>query len=649
MTLKYDFSGWATRNDVKCSDGRTIRKGAFAHQDGQKVPLVWMHAADDDPRNVIGHAILEDRPEGVYMYGSFNETERGLDAKEQVRHGDITNLSIWAGKLKENNRKDVLHGKIKEVSLVMSGANPGAFIDTPVLAHSDEPCYDIGVIYTDEEIYVAHEEDFEDEDDEKDEEEKKKINPENDPEEDEEPDDENQDKIIEHQDKSDEKTVQEVWNEFTKEQKLVIGYLLDQAVNEKEVKHSDDEGEDNMKRNIFENDSNGVVLSHAERTEMLKTIMSDAKRLGSVKESFLQHMEDGCLSDYLKHADGQTEGVQTYGIENIDFLFPDAKVDQLPPEFIKRDTGWVAKVLNGASHSPMSRVKSLFADITEEEARAKGYIKGNLKKEEVFTLLKRKTEPTTVYKKQKMDRDDLLDITDFNVLPWLKAEMKMMWEEEVARAILVGDGRLPSDDDHIDPTRIRPIYDDADLFTVKVGVKAGSDAATTADKLIEEVIRNRRWYKGSGEPTFFTTDDWISEMLLLKDGIGHKLYKTIDELATTLRCKEIVPCEVIEGVKFKGYDLIGIMVNMGDYRIGADRGGEVSFFEDFDIDYNQQKYLFESRCSGALRKPFSAMTFYKTTGEGSSTGRSKNIEGTAVVPATPDQTGQTGSTGSTQG
>lgn len=624
MKFNYDFSGWATRNDIECSDGRTIKRNAFAHQDGQKVPLVWMHGSDD-PRNVIGNAVLENRPEGVYMYGSFNNTERGLDAKEGVRHGDITNLSIWAGKLKQRGG-DVLHGKIKEVSLVMSGANPGAFIDVPVLAHSGEPCVDEAVIYTDEEIAIAHEEDFYEietdeelahKEDEEEKEEKKEENADSESDED--------------SDESDEeekgKTVKDVWDNFTEEEKLVVGYLIDQAMNEKELDHSEEnEGENKMKKNVFENVQNEKTLSHAEQKEVLKTIMSDAKRLGSVRESFMQHMEEGCLADCLQHA----EDDEAYGIEDIDFLFPDAKVDSLPPEFIKRDDGWVNKVINGASHSPMSRVKSIFADITEDEARAKGYIKGNLKKEEVFSLLKRKTEPTTVYKKQKMDRDDLIDITNFEVLPWLKAEMRMMWDEEVARAILVGDGRLSSDDDKIDETRIRPIYNDADLFTVKVGVPQGTSDVESANNFIEEVIRNRRWYKGSGEPVLFTTDDWISEMLLLKDGIGHRLYKTIGELATTLRCSEIIPCEVLEGQKFKNNDVIGIMVNMSDYRIGADKGGEVSFFEDFDIDYNQQKYLFEGRCSGALRKPFSAMTFYKTSGERSSTKRSTNIEGTDV-------------------
>ena len=559
---KYDFSGWATRNDIKCSDGRTIRKNAFKDNDGQTVPLVWNHS-HNDPANVLGHALLENRDQGVYAYCTFNNSELGQTAKELVEHGDVTSLSIYANKLKQNGG-DVIHGAIREVSLVLAGANPGAYIDS-VMVHGEESDEE-AVIFTGENISLSHAE-SEPQPEEKTEEEKTMTK---------------------------EKTVQDVFNELTEEQKQVVYALIGQAL--EDAQDEEDEGDYEMKQNVFDNDemNSGNVLSHSDMMD----IISDAKRYGSMKDSFLAH-------------------TQNYGIENVDFLFPDPENVNMPPTFIERDMGWVQKVMSGVHHTPFSRIKSMFADITADEARAKGYIKGNLKKEEVFTLLKRTTTPTTIYKKQKMDRDDVVDITDFDVIAWLKKEMRLMLDEEIARAILVGDGRLSSSDDKINETNVRPILTDEDLYTVKANITVASNATGSekAKAFIDEVIRSRKDYKGSGNPTLFTTEDMVTECLLLEDSMGHKLYKSEAELATTLRVKEIVTVEVMEGVKDKNsHDVAGIIVNLADYNVGADKGGAVNMFDDFDIDYNQQKYLIETRCSGALIKPYSAIALAFVTG-----------------------------------
>ena len=571
MNKGYDFSGWATKNDILCSDGRTIRKDAFKDNDGKTVPLVWNHS-HNDPNNVLGHCVLENRDEGVYTYGTFNDTEQGKNAKSLVEHGDVTALSIWANKLKQN-RGDVLHGDIKEVSLVLAGANIGACIDS-VIKHGEES-EEEAVIYSGEDIVLAHADTT-----------TKSENKE-------------EDKSMAD---TKEKTVKDVFDTLTEEQKNVVYALIGQALesnsDDDNMEHSESEGGNEMKHNVFDQDEmNGNdTLSHAE----MEAIIADGKRFGSMKESFLAHAEE-------------------YGIKSIDYLFPEPKTLNNPPEFIKRDMGWVSKVMGTVHHTPFSRIKSMFADITEDEARAKGYIKGKLKKEEVFSLLKRTTTPTTVYKKQKMDRDDVIDITDFDVIAWLKSEMRMMLDEEIARAILIGDGRLSSSDDKINETNIRPIVSDDDLYTIKskVTVAANATGADKAKAFIDQVIRSRKEYKGSGNPTLFTTEDMVTECLLLEDKIGHKLYKTEAELATTMRVKEIVTVEVMEGLKDKNSkEVAGIIVNLADYNVGADKGGSVNMFDDFDIDYNQQKYLIETRCSGALVKPYSAITLTFDTAAG---------------------------------
>ena len=571
MNKGYDFSGWATKNDILCSDGRTIRKDAFKDNDGKTVPLVWNHS-HNDPNNVLGHCVLENRDEGVYTYGTFNDTEQGKNAKSLVEHGDVTALSIWANKLKQN-RGDVLHGDIKEVSLVLAGANIGACIDS-VIKHGEES-EEEAVIYSGEDIVLAHADTTT----------KSESKEEDKPMAD-----------------TKEKTVKDVFDTLTEEQKNVVYALIGQALESKgdddNMEHSESEGGNEMKHNVFDQDEmNGNdTLSHAE----MEAIIADGKRFGSMKESFLAHAEE-------------------YGIKSIDYLFPEPKTLNNPPEFIKRDMGWVSKVMGTVHHTPFSRIKSMFADITEDEARAKGYIKGKLKKEEVFSLLKRTTTPTTVYKKQKMDRDDVIDITDFDVIAWLKSEMRMMLDEEIARAILIGDGRLSSSDDKINESNIRPIVSDDDLYTIKskVTVAANATGADKAKAFIDQVIRSRKEYKGSGNPTLFTTEDMVTECLLLEDKIGHKLYKTEAELATTMRVKEIVTVEVMEGLTDKNSkEVAGIIVNLADYNVGADKGGSVNMFDDFDIDYNQQKYLIETRCSGALVKPYSAITLTFDTAAG---------------------------------
>ena len=562
---KYDFSGWATKNDLKCSDGRIIRRDAFKDNDGQTVPLVWNHQ-HNDPLNVLGHALLENRAEGVYAYCTFNDTPAGNNAKMLVEHGDVSALSIYANRLKQD-RGNVTHGVIREVSLVLAGANPGAFIDS-IMRHG-ESSDEEAVIYTGENLSLEHGE--------------KEDNMEN----------------------GNEKTIKDVVDSMTEEQRNVMYALIGQAL--EDVKHSDDaeeheqknkneEGDENeMKHNVFDNQNKNNAkdtLTHAEMT----AILTDAKRYGSLKESVLQHKE-------------------TFGIENINMLFPDYKNMNVPPEFIKRDTGWVAQVMNGVSHTPFSRIKSVFADITADEARARGYMKGNLKKEEVFTLLKRTTDPQTIYKKQKLHRDDVIDITSFDVVAWIKAEMRMMLDEELARAILVGDGRLSSSDDKIKETNIRPIYKEEALYVVNTVLDKQSDVDTRAKAFIRAAVKARKDYQGSGEPTLFCSEDLLTDLLLLEDGHGRAIYESEAKLATALRVKNIVTVPVMEGLHRMNNaagvnaecDLLGIIVNLRDYNVGADKGGAINMFEDFDIDYNAQKYLIETRCSGALVKPYSAI------------------------------------------
>lgn len=598
MGVKYDFSGYATKNDLKCSDGRTIRKNAFKDCDGMRVPLVWQHQ-HNEVANVLGHALLENREDGVYCYGLFNDSENGREAKIRVQNGDITHMSIYANQLTQDHG-NVLHGVIREVSLVLSGANPGALIDHPVIAHSGEEIEDEAIIYLPDEdvisLYHVDEEEKPKKEEEKVEEEKK------------EPEKKEESK----------ETVKDVFDTLNEKQKKVVYFMIGQALEEQkeektEKKDDKDEGED-MKHNVFENEqAYGPVLSHAD----MDTILADAKRLGSLRDAVNYHMEEGVLAHAMMpiSTDGmegpsQATASQTYGVRDLNMLFPEYKTLNNPPEFIQRDTSWVSVVMGGVHHTPFSRIKSSFANITEDDARARGYIKGKQKKEEVFTLLKRTTDPQTIYKKQKLDRDDITDITDFDVVAWIKSEMRGMLDEEIARAILIGDGRATDSDDHISELHIRPIAKDVDLFNVKVAVKVAADAkpGVKAKTFIDEVIRNRKYYKGSGTPTMFTTADMLTEMLLLEDGIGHKMFKSTQELATALRVSNIVEVEVMEGQKIEGNDLAAVIVNLADYNVGADKGGSVELFDDFDIDVNQYKYLIETRCSGALTKPFSAMT-----------------------------------------
>ena len=570
----FDFSGWATRNNLKCSDGRTIMKDAFKHNDGQTVPLVWNHQ-HNDPLNILGHALLENREEGVYAYCKFNETESGKNAKLLVEHGDVSALSIYANQLKQQG-SNVLHGAIREVSLVLAGANPEAFIDNVVRhgEHSDEEA----IIYTGENISMYHADESK-----KEQPEDKKEEPKSDK-------------------KEDEETVADVFETLNEKQKTVVYAMIGQALEEKEEPEDNNNNDDSkggnkvMKHNVFdkEDTTQKDVLSHSD----MEAIFSDVKRYGSLRDAVLAH-----------------------GIENIDYLFPDAKNVTDTPQFIQREMGWVQKVMKSVHHTPFSRIKSIFADITEEDARAKGYLKGNLKKDEVFSLLKRTTTPTTIYKKQKLDRDDVVDIVDFDVVAWLKSEMRVTLDEEIARAALVGDGRLSSSDDKINEQNIRPIWTDADLYTIKapVTVKTGATADKKAKAFIRAAIKSRKNYKGSGEPTLYTTEDVLTDCLLMEDTTGRVIYDSVSKLATALRVKEIVTVPVMENLSRVDdgttYGLMGIIVNLTDYNIGADKGGAVNMFDDFDIDYNAQKYLIETRCSGALIKPYSAIALELTTEE----------------------------------
>ena len=598
----YDFCGWATRNNIRCSDGRVIKMDAFKDNDGKKVPLVWNHK-HDDPYNVLGHALLENRSEGVYAYCTFNDTDQGRNAKALVDHGDVSALSIYANQLKQSG-SDVVHGLIREVSLVLAGANPGAKIETVVM-HSDDGSEEELLVICEYADDLEHSDEEVEENTETEEEENSMKNEE----------------VIEHADEK-EKTVQDVIDTMNEEQKKVLYALVGAALSgeETEKETKDDEEDAEVKHNVFDNETetNENVLTHAD----MEKIINDAKRRsGSLKTAF----EDAGFESitYLQHDD---EPSYKYGVQNpygimgksadanslgVDALFPDARNYTQTPQWISRNMEWVSKFLNAASHSPFSRVKTMFADITEDEARARGYIKGTVKKEEVFSLLKRVTEPTTVYKKQKMDRDDVIDITDFDVIAWIKAEMRVMLNEEIARAALIGDGRVSGTDGKIDETHIRPIYTDTDFFTIKTTVTAGNTDDETAKNIIKAAVKSRKNYKGSGNPTLFTTEDTLTDMLLMEDGMGRVIYDTKEKLCNALRVVDIVTVELMEGVSRTvdgtTKNLIGIIVNPRDYNFGADKGGAISMFDDFDIDYNQMKYLIETRCSGALVRPYSAI------------------------------------------
>ena len=571
----YDFSGWATRNDLKCADGRTIRRDAFKHNDGDVVPLVWNHQ-HDDPFNCLGQATLENKPEGVYAYCSFNNSESGKQARELVMHGDVKALSIYANHLSQNKRTgDVFHGDIKEVSLVLAGANPGALIED-IIQHSDDDDGDEQAI-----IYAGGAFDLE-------------IRHSDIPKE--EP--MNPDENLIHADpdpaeeNDTEETIGDILSTLNEKQMNAVYAIVGQALEDGGATDDeyDEEGDTEVKHNIFDNDpaDQSNVLQHAD----MEAILADGKRYGSLRESALAH-----------------------GIDGIDTLFPEPKNLNTPPDWITRKMDWVSKVMSGVHHTPFSRIKSMYADLTADEARAKGYIKGKLKKEQVFTLLKRTTTPTTIYKKQKLDRDDVIDITDFDVVAWLKTEMRFMLDEEIARAILVGDGRDGSSDDKINEMNIRPIWTDSDMYTIKATVtkKAGATEDDMAKAFIRTAIKSRKDYRGSGEPVLFTTEDMITNCLLLEDTTGRVIYDSIDKLRTVLRVREIVTVPIMEGLTrtdtddSKVHSLMGIIVNLNDYNVGADKGGAVNMFDDFDIDYNAQKYLIETRCSGAMIKPYAAI------------------------------------------
>lgn len=572
MPKNYDFAGWATRNNIVCSDGRIIMRDAFKDCDGTKVPLVWNHQ-HEDIQHVLGHAILENRDEGVYAYGYLNNTPSGKAAKIVVDSDDVHALSIYANKLKQNG-PNVIHGAIREVSLVLAGANPGAYIES-VIRHGEDSEEGAYITFIDNDLMIEHGD-------------KEEKEP------------EKKEEFMAHAEnntetKDDDKTVGEVFETLNEEQKTVVYALVGQALKSKDKGADDEDDEDEeedtpkMKHNAFSDsyDDNNNTLSHAE----MEAIAADAQRLGSMKEAFLQH-----------------------GINQIDMLFPEAKnVGPNEPIFVQRDMTWVSSVMGGVKHSGFSRIKSMFANITGEEARARGYIKGDQKEEEVFSLLSRTTTPQTVYKLQEFDRDDIIDITDLDVIAWVKKEMRMMLDEELARAFLVGDGRSSLSKVKIKQDNIRAIYLDDDFFSVKypIVVSANATREAKAEAFIDECVRSRKLYKGSGNPVMFTTEDQVTDCLLLKDLNKHRLYKTIDELATALRVSKIVTVPVMEGLtrnaNGRTMELAAIYVNLNDYNVGADKGGSVNLFDDFDIHFNKYEYLIETRCSGALVKPFSAV------------------------------------------
>lgn len=624
MNKDYDFCGWATRNDLRCSDGRIIRRNAFQHNDGDKVPLIWNHD-HSSPSKLVGHCILENRNEGVYTYGYLNNSKSAQEAKEGLLHGDIDSLSIYANHLQQNG-SEVLHGSIKEVSLVLAGANPGARIEN-VIEHMDG-CEEEAIITTGDYLEIYHADKDEDKEEVKTPETKK---------EDKDSDEETVQDVIDsmtekqktvmyavvgaaldesgkggskdvkHADDDDdddsEETVKDVIDSMTDKQKkvmyAVVGAALEEASNGKKKSDNEDEGDDEeMKHNLFEgNEQNTNELEYLSHSDM-EAIFNDAKETGSLKNAVLRH-----------------------GITNIEYMFPANKNVENVPGFIKRNTEWVDVVLNGVHHTPFSRIRSLFADLTETEARAKGYIKGNQKADEVFSMLRRRTNPTMIYKKQKIDRQDMLEITDFDIVAWLRSEMRIMLNEEIARAILIGDGRSNSSDDKIDEDCIRPIWTDDDTYTIHKVISVAADATEddVAKAIIRGALKARKDYKGDGNPILFTTDDYLTDMLLMEDQIGRPIYDTEEKLRTAMRVSKIVTVPVMENqtriVSGKTRTLAGIIVNLNDYNIGADKGGEVNMFDDFDIDYNAQKYLIETHCSGAMIKPYAAIALEIVSGE----------------------------------
>lgn len=595
----YDFCGWATKNDLKCADGKIIRHGAFMANEGQKVPLIWNHQ-HGNPDAVLGHAYLQNRPEGVYAYGYCNDTEQGRNAKEYLQHGDIVALSIFANDLEQLGNQ-VLHGVIREVSLVLAGANPGAFIESTVMHGVPMDDGDTeAIVYTGDEVTINSREEI-------------KVM---------------ENEVIEHSVPENEETIEhaatqaggksvgEVIDSMNEDQKTVLYALVGEAL-QSAGKKSDSKEETEMKHSLFESNASTREVIGIDG-EDLKALTAAAKRNGgSFKAAYHEALENGTLVHSIDTTGMDVAtGHQDYGFNDPDMLFPDYKATSERPEWISRKMEWVSGVLNGVTKLPFSRVKTLFADITEDEARAKGYIKGNQKKTEVFTLLKRQTDPQTIYKKQKMDKDDIEDITSFDVVAWIKAEMQVMLDEEKARAILIGDGREDDDPDKIQEIHVRPIVKDVPLFNIKVPVvtEKADKEETVAKKTIKAILRARKNYKGSGNPTFYTTSDVVTEMLLIEDEIGHRLYKTVSELATALRVSNIVEVEPMSGyeIEVNNVDkpLVGVIVNLKDYSVGRNTKAGRDFFDDFDLDYNQYKYLYEERFSGALVKPFSAMTVY---------------------------------------
>lgn len=599
--MKCDFHGWASKNNLTCEDGLTIKEGALTFNKKNQVPLVWNHV-HDDPEAILGHAILENRKEGIYAYGFFNKNPKAIATKEAIANGDIVSMSIWATNLSKDG-SDVTHGVVREVSLVLAGANPGAFIESTVMhgvgIDEDE---DEGIIYTGEQLFHAADVETDDE-------------PKDPPKE--------KDKKKDNSKDEDEETVQDVFNTLTEKQKAAVAIVVGAAI--ADAKENDEEEEDEVKHNAFEKNGTSGAITAEENKELyhsaMKKLFTDAKNCGSLKEAYAANMANNDQFRQMMHSLDTTgmdkaTGTSTYGFNDPDFLFPEYKnINGPTPEFISRNMDWVDKVLNQVHRSPFARIRSIFADITEDAARARGYIKAHQKKEEVFTLLKRTTSPCTVYKLQKMNRDDVIDITDLAVVAWIRAEMRVMLNEEVARAILIGDGRPADDEYKIPEANIRPVVSDVPLFNtiVKISVPYAATDAEIAELLIDEVIRSKKQYKGTGRPTFWTCDDYITDMLLLKDNNKRRIYENEASLATTLRVSEIVPVEPMEGTKVTigstQYPLIGTMVNLTDYNVGTDKGGEVNMFDDFDIKYNQFYYLLETRMSGALIKPFSAVTF----------------------------------------
>lgn len=591
MSKSRDFGGWATRFNIKCADGRTIMPGAFDDCDGKTVPLVWDHD-HKSPLNVLGHALLHCRPEGVYADVTLNDTTQGQNAKELVKNGDITTLSIFANNLKQDSARNVMHGMIREVSLVLAGANPGAVIDDVSFAHGEDGEAEEAIMFMSDDYVIETEYEDENED------------------------------IVEHSDDKEkkdmadnDKTVEDVVNSMNEEQKKVLYFLVGKAAEGGNNNSNDEEDTEVAKHNVFDNESGEVLRHSAFTVDDQRMIIEDANKYGSLKQSFLAHKDELGIGDVIMHGTDieYSEDVQDYMVNDPSFLFPEAKSLNNPPAWIKRNTDWVSGVLSGTKHVPFSRIKSVFADITEDEARAKGYIKGDKKLDEVFTLLRRSTDPQTIYKHQSMDRDDVIDIIDFDVVAWIKSEMRMMLDEEIARAILIGDGKLTSDRTHIAHDHIRPIWLDDDLFTIKTLVELAADATddTKAKAYIRAAVKARKNYKGSGNPVFYTTEDVLTDMLLLEDNMGHRLYKSESEVASAMRVSRIVTVQVMEGQKRTvdnvERNLVGIIVNLSDYTVGADKGGAVAMFDDFDIDYNKQKYLIETRCSGALTVPYSAI------------------------------------------